>query len=105
MTGLIRMLPRISAVNQGNSNIQNLPVLDIEKENRLSRIISLCSKGLTQAEIAQELGVDQSTVSRDLQFIKQEAKKKIEKYLNEDILFEYWRTRILYECKEKCIRN
>src|SRR5215207_4081044 len=82
---------RTSAVNQGNSNIQNLPVLDIEKENRLSRIISLYSKGLTQAEIAQELGIDQSTVSRDLQFIKQEAKEKIEKYLNEDILFEYLR--------------
>jgi len=37
------------------------------------------------------LVVDQSTISRDLQFIKQEAKKKIEKYLNEDILFEYLR--------------
>src|SRR5919197_703535 len=82
---------RTSDVNRSSSNIQNLPVLDIEKENRLSRIISLYSKGLTQAEIAQELGVDQSTVSRDLQFIKQEAKKKIEKYLNEDILFEYLR--------------
>src|SRR5919109_5389919 len=82
---------RTSSVNRGSSNIQNLPVLDIEKENRLSRIVSLYSKGLTQAEIAQELGVDQSTVSRDLQFIKQEAKKKIEKYLNEDILFEYLR--------------
>jgi transcriptional regulator with XRE-family HTH domain len=57
----------------------------------LSRIISLYSKGLTQAEIAQELNVDQSTVSRDLQCIKQEGKKKIEKYLNEDILFEYLR--------------
>ena len=79
------------AVNRSSSNIQNLPVLDIEKENRLSKVISLNSKGLTQAEIAQELGVDQSTVSRDLQFIKQEAKKKIEKYLNEDILFEYLR--------------
>ena len=82
---------RTSAVNRNSSSIQNLPVLDIEKENRLSRIISLYSKGLTQAEIAQELGVDQLTVSRDLQFIKQEAKKKIEKYLNEDILFEYLR--------------
>jgi transcriptional regulator with XRE-family HTH domain len=81
----------IGTVNTKNSNIQNLPILDIEKENRLSRIISLYSKGLTQAEIAQELGIDQSTVSRDLQFIKQEAKKKIEKYLNEDILFEYLR--------------
>src|SRR5918994_5442365 len=82
---------RISAVNTNNINIRNLPILDIEKENRLSRIISLYSKGLTQSEIAQELNVDQSTVSRDLQFIKQEAKKKIEKYLNEDILFEYLR--------------
>src|SRR5215216_6288939 len=82
---------RTGAANRGSSNIQNLPVLDIEKENRLSKVISLNSKGLTQAEIAQELGVDQSTVSRDLQFIKQEAKKKIEKYLNEDILFEYLR--------------
>ncbi len=80
-----------NAVNQSNNNVQNLPILDIEKENRLSRIVSLYSKGLTQAEIAQELGVDQSTISRDLQFIKQEAKKKIEKYLNEDILFEYLR--------------
>jgi hypothetical protein len=42
-------------------------------------------------EIADKLRADQSTVSRDLQFIKQEAKKKIEKYLNEDILFEYLR--------------
>jgi hypothetical protein len=81
---------RTSDANR-NSNIQNLPVVDIERENRLSKIISLYSKGLTQAEIAQELGVDQSTVSRDLQFVKQEAKKKIEKYLNEDILFEYLR--------------
>lgn len=82
---------KTSVVSRGISNIQNLPVLDIEKENRLSKIISLYSKGLTQAEIAQDLGVDQSTVSRDLQFIKQEAKKKIETYLNEDILFEYLR--------------
>ena len=73
----------------------NLPskitVLDIEKENRLSRVISLYSKGLNQEEIAQEMHVDQSTVSRDLQFIKQESKKQIEKYLREDILFEYLR--------------
>jgi transcriptional regulator with XRE-family HTH domain len=81
----------LNSANTNNGSIPNSAVFDIEKENRLSRIISLYSKGLTQAEIAQELGVDQSTVSRDLQFIKQEAKKKIEKYLNEDILFEYLR--------------
>ena len=70
---------------------QSVTVLNIERENRLSRIISLYSKGLNQSEIASEVGIDQSTVSRELRFIKQEAKKKIEKYLNEDILVEYLR--------------
>ena len=40
---------------------------------------------------ALELHIDQSTVSRDLQYIKHEAKIKIEMYLREDILFEYVR--------------
>lgn len=53
-----------------------IAVLDIEKENRLSKVISLYSKGLSQEEIAQELHVDQSTVSRDLHFIKHEARKQ-----------------------------
>jgi transcriptional regulator with XRE-family HTH domain len=65
--------------------------LDIERENRLSQIISLHSKGLTQSEIAQKMGVNQSTISRDLQYLQQEAEKSIWKYLNEDILFEYLR--------------
>jgi DNA-binding NarL/FixJ family response regulator len=55
-----------SALNTNSSNTQNLPVWDIEKENRLSKVISLYSKGLSQEEIAQELGVDQSTVSTGL---------------------------------------
>ena len=79
------------SVSLETNKSQNLTVINIERENRLSRIISLYSKGLTQSEIASELGIDQSTVSRDLQFIKQEAKKKIERYLNEDILFEFLR--------------
>ena len=77
--------------NINPEKVENLSPSDIEKENRLAKIISLYSKGLTQSEIAQEIGVDQSTISRDLQLLKQEAKKKIEKYLNEDILFEYLR--------------
>ena len=36
---------------------QNVTVINIERENRLSRIISLYSKGLTQSEIASELGM------------------------------------------------
>lgn len=40
--------------------------LDIARENRLSQIIALYSKGLTQSEIAQKMNVNQSTISRDL---------------------------------------
>src|SRR5918993_457466 len=65
--------------------------LDIARENRLSQIISLYSKGLTQSEIAEKLNVNQSTISRDLQYLQQQAKNNIWKYLNEDILFEYLR--------------
>jgi DNA-binding NarL/FixJ family response regulator len=72
--------------NISSEQVENPAPIDIEKENRLSKIISLYSKGLTQSEIAQEIGVDQSTISRDLQLLKHEARKKIEKYLNEDIL-------------------
>ncbi|HEU4445472.1 MAG TPA: helix-turn-helix domain-containing protein [Nitrososphaeraceae archaeon] len=68
------------------AQLENLPNIDVEKENRLSKIISLYSRGQTQSEIAKELGVDQSTISRDFQLLKQEAKRNIEKYLKEDIL-------------------
>lgn len=73
------------------AQLENLPNIDIEKENRISKIISLYSRGRTQSEIAKELGADQSTISRDLHLLKQEAKRNIEKYLNEDILMEYLR--------------
>jgi len=66
-------------------------VLDIERENRLSKVISLYSKGLNQEEIAYDVHVDQSTISRDLHFIKHDARKQVENYLREDILFEYLR--------------
>jgi orotate phosphoribosyltransferase-like protein len=55
-----------------------MTVLDIE-ENRLSKVISLYSKGLNQEEIAQELHVDQYTVSRDAHFItgSEKASRKV----------------------------
>jgi ECF sigma factor len=68
-----------------------ITALDIERENRLSKVTSLYSKGLSQEEIALQLHVDQSTISRDLQLIKQEARKQVERYLREDILLEYLR--------------
>ena len=74
-----------------SSAASKIAVIDIEKQNRLSKVISMYRKGLNQEEIARELYIDQSTVCRDLQYIKHQAKIKIEMYLREDILFEYVR--------------
>ena len=35
------------------AQLENLPNIDVEKENRLSKIISLYSRGQTQSEIAR----------------------------------------------------
>ena len=96
-----RPAPNSSADHQNSQNAKikenlssaasKIEVIDIEKQNRLSKVISLYSKGLNQEEIAEEPHVDQSTVCRDIQYIKHEAKIKIEKYLRDDILFEYVR--------------
>ncbi|MPZ06076.1 MAG: hypothetical protein GEU26_06600 [Nitrososphaeraceae archaeon] len=64
---------------------------NIERENRLSAILRLHTRGLNQEQIAQELHIDQSTVSRDLHLVQQESKKHVEKYMREDILLEYLR--------------
>ena len=41
---------------KGNMSVTSkIAVIDIERENRLSKVISLHSKGLNQEEIAQEL--------------------------------------------------
>jgi predicted transcriptional regulator len=64
---------------------------NIERENRLSAILRLHVRGLNQEQIAQELHIHQSTVSRDLHFVQQESKNHVEKYMREDILLEYLR--------------
>jgi len=71
------------------SDLEILSDEDIERENRYSKIISLYSKGLNQDEIATQLGVNQSTISRDLQLIKSQTRIQLNKYFRNDILFEF----------------
>ena len=79
-------------VNDDNNNTNSLSSnFDIEKENRLSKVLSLHIMGLSQDEIATELKINQSTVSRDLQYINQESRRRIDKYLREEVPFEYER--------------
>ena len=66
------IIPELSSKAASKSSLkpaplENLPNIDIEKENRLSKIISLYSRGRTQSE------------------------RNIEKYLNEDILMDQTR--------------
>ena len=63
--------------------------LELEKEERLAQMLSLHTKGLTQKEIAEKLDINQSTVSRDLNYIRQNARTHIENYLQNDIPFEF----------------
>ncbi len=80
-----------------NNDDSLLSDFDIEKENRLSKVLSLYGKGYSQQEIANELNVNQSTVSRDLQYIKQRSKRSMDKFLREDVLFEYERYRSVFD--------
>jgi predicted transcriptional regulator len=59
-----------------------------EREIRRSRVIGLHSRSLTQVEIAKELDVDQSTISKDLRYIKDEARNKIIEF-KDNLSFEF----------------
>ena len=49
----------------------NRPVHNFKIEERRRRVTSLLAQSLTESEIAQELGADQSTISRDVKTLKE----------------------------------
>jgi len=77
---------------------KNRKKIDIERDRR--NISRMYLQGMLQAEIAEELGVSQSTVSRDLSYIQKQwqqerinnvdERKRIELAKIDNLELEYW---------------
>jgi len=52
-------------------------------------VLELSSKGYNQSDISKKLQVDKSIVSRDVAYLRIQAKKNIKKYINERLPEEY----------------
>ncbi|MFL6325223.1 MAG: hypothetical protein ACJ72C_10725, partial [Nitrososphaeraceae archaeon] len=55
----------------------------MQVEWRRTKVLELLSKGDSQYEIAKTLQVDLSIISRDVYFLRQQAKSNIKRYIDE----------------------
>jgi predicted transcriptional regulator len=60
-----------------------------QAEWRRNQVLELTSKGHSQSEISNILQISISTISRDLSFIREEAKDHVRKYIDERLPEEY----------------
>ena len=55
----------------------------IQVEWRTRQVFELSSKGYSRVEIARRLQIHESTISRDLDIIREQSKENIRKYIEE----------------------
>lgn len=58
-------------------------------EWRRNQVLELSSKGYNQSEIATTLQVDRSVISRDISYLREQAKDKIKRHVDEKLPEEY----------------
>jgi IS30 family transposase len=58
---------------------------------RRNQVASLLSKSFNETEIAQQLGVDQSTISRDIKVLKESAQQFVYDLAKSDLAYYYKR--------------
>ncbi|MFL6469948.1 MAG: helix-turn-helix domain-containing protein, partial [Nitrososphaeraceae archaeon] len=61
----------------------------IQVEWRRRQVFELSSKGQSQTEIARTLQISESTISRDLDYLREQAKTNIKRYIDERLPEEY----------------
>ncbi len=61
----------------------------IQVEWRRSQVFELSCKGLNQVEIARKLQIHESTISRDLDYLREQSKENLRKYVDEKLPEEY----------------
>jgi predicted transcriptional regulator len=61
----------------------------IQVDWRRRQVFELSSKGHSQIEIAKTLQISESTISRDLDYLKEQSKDNIRKYIDERLPEEY----------------
>lgn len=62
-------------------------------EWRLEKVLEYSSKGMTQDSIAEILKIGQTTVSRDLAYIREQAQKQIQNAIQDEIPRQWLKTR------------
>ena len=70
---------------------------------RRQKLYSMLSQGLNEIEIAKQLNVNQSTISRDVKAIKRESQKTIQSIVDDVLPFEFGKSllclnRIIKDC-------
>jgi DNA-binding transcriptional regulator LsrR (DeoR family) len=58
-------------------------------EWRRSKVMELSSQGYSQVEISKTLQISEPTISRDIDYLKQQSQQKIRKYIDETLPNEY----------------
>jgi IS30 family transposase len=67
----------------------NWSVHSFKIEERRKKVASLLAQSMTESEIAQELNVDQSTISRDVKALKELSQQFIYNLAKSDLAYYY----------------
>jgi IS30 family transposase len=67
----------------------NYSVHNFKIEERRRKVASLLAQSMTESEIAQELNVDQSTISRDIKALKELSRQFVYDLAKSDLAYYY----------------